>query len=173
MVDFIYICIFFDDTCYKFENTYFDNKIIKITFPCESAWKQSILFRQNNIEKMITDRYDRTMFLLSSVFFKGYENLDSVYKAIRHMNQQCRNRRLRVTGDTLVSNLNKITQKIADKKFIMKEGVSMKKPWKVLLISVGVIGLASVVILGCVYLRDAVRHLRNVKAILFRKIQKN
>ncbi|MBQ6893777.1 MAG: hypothetical protein IJN48_06175, partial [Clostridia bacterium] len=33
------ICIYFDDTCYKFENTYFDNKIIKLTFPCDSRLK--------------------------------------------------------------------------------------------------------------------------------------
>ena len=35
------VCIYFDDVYYKFENTYFDNKIIKITFPAENRLKQS------------------------------------------------------------------------------------------------------------------------------------
>ena len=33
------ICIYFDDICYKFENTYFDNKIVKISFSLQKHRK--------------------------------------------------------------------------------------------------------------------------------------
>lgn len=116
------ICIYFDDTYYKFENTYFDNKIIKITFPCESALKQSVIFWQDSIEDMIRNGYDRTMYLLRSVFSEGYENLDYIYRTIDYMNQNNKNNSnkncLRITGDVLVTNLNKVTQKFINKKIV-------------------------------------------------------
>lgn len=116
------ICIYFDDTYYKFENTYFDNKIIKITFPCESALKQSVIFWQDSIEDMIRKGYDRTMYLLKSVFSEGYENLDYIYRTIDYMNQNNKNSSnkncLRITGDVLVTNLNKVTQKFINKKIV-------------------------------------------------------
>ncbi len=112
------ICIYFDDTCYKFENTYFDNKIIKITFPCRSVLKQSVIFKQESIEEMIKNGYDRTMHLLHPVFLKGYENLNYIYRAITYMNQNNENNSLRVTGDVLVTNLNKITQRLTKRKII-------------------------------------------------------
>lgn len=112
------ICVYFDDTCYNFENTYFNNKIIKITIPCESMLKHSLIFRHDRIEDMIKDGYERTTYLLKSVFAEGYENLEAVYGAIEQMNRDNRNRGFRVTGDVLVTNLNKITQKLTRKKIL-------------------------------------------------------
>ncbi len=111
------ICIYFDDTCYKFENTYFDNKLIKITFPCESMLKQSVVFKQDRIEKMLKDGYDRTKYILETVFAQGYENLDHIYPTIEHMNQDNKGS-LRITGDVLVTNLNKITQRLTKRKIL-------------------------------------------------------
>lgn len=111
------ICIYFDDTCYKFENTYFNNKVIKITFPCKSVLKQSVIFKQDSIDDMIKDGYDRTMYLLNTVFLEGYENTEYVCQAINYMNQS-NNNPLRITGDVLVTNLNKITQKLTKKKIL-------------------------------------------------------
>lgn len=110
------ICIYFDDICYKFENTCFDNKIIKITFPCESTLRQSVVFKQDSIEEMIKNGYDRTMCLLKSVFSEGYENLQHIYNTIDYMNRNNKNSSLRITGDVLVTNLNKITQKLTKRK---------------------------------------------------------
>lgn len=112
------ICIYFDDTCYKFENTYFDNKIIKITFPCESLLKQSVVFRQDSIDNMIKYGYDRTMYLLKTVFSEGYENLEYIYHTIEYMNQNKKSNSLRITGDVLVTNLNKLTQRLTKRKFL-------------------------------------------------------
>lgn len=112
------ICVYFDDTCYKFENTYFDNKIIKITFPCESVLKQSIVFNKQSIENMIKTGYDRTRFILKNVLAEGYENLDYIYRTIDFINQNNRNNSLRITGDVLVTNLNKITQRLTKRKIL-------------------------------------------------------
>lgn len=112
------ICIYFDDTCYKFENTYFDNKIIKITFPTENILKQSIIFKQDSIENMIKNGYERTTFLLKTIFSEGYDNLENIYRTIDYMNRNNKNNSLRITGDVLVTNLNKITQKLAKRKIL-------------------------------------------------------
>lgn len=112
------ICIYFDDVCYKFENTYFDNKIIKITFPCNTLIKQSLTVNQESIEHMIEDGYNRTVDILNSILHNGYEDLDYIYKAI-----ECKNlnetHSLRITGDVLVTNINKVTQKFAKRKILV------------------------------------------------------
>jgi len=112
------ICIYFDDACYKFENTYFDNKIIKITFPCESMLRQSIVINKQSIEEMIKGGYDRTTYILKNILSEGYENLDCIYRTIDFMNQNSRNNCLRITGDVLVTNLNKITQRLTKRKIL-------------------------------------------------------
>ena len=105
------ICVYFDDTCYKFENTFFDNKVIKITFPCESMLKQSVVFKKEAIDDMIKSGYDRTTHILRKVFAQGYENVE-------HMNQKNKGNNLRITGDVLVTNLNKITQRLTKRKIL-------------------------------------------------------
>ena len=111
------ICIYFDDICYKFENTYFDNKIIKITFPCEGMLRKSVVFRRESIESMIREGYERAMYILGTVLAEGYDNISYIYPTIDHMN--CNNNcSLRITGDVLVTNLNKITQKLTKRRII-------------------------------------------------------
>ena len=112
------ICIYFDDACYKFENTYFDNKIIKLNFPGKSLVKQSLLFERDSIEEMIKDGYDKTMYILETVFSKGYLNLEHIYHSIDYMNHTKGSSDLRITGDALVTNLNKITQKLTKRKIL-------------------------------------------------------
>ena len=112
------ICVYFDDTCYKFENTYFDNKIIKLTFPSESTIRQSVVVKQSNLDYMIKNGYERTNFLLRSIFSEGYDNLDYIYQNIDYLNRNTQNKSLRITGDVLVTNLNKITQKLTKRKIL-------------------------------------------------------
>lgn len=112
------ICIYFDAASHKFENTYFDNKIIKITFPAEGLLKQSVILQRDSIEEMVKCGYDRTIELLESVFSKGYEDLDHIYHIIDQRNQNSKNERFRITGDVLVTNLNSITSKMAKRKIV-------------------------------------------------------
>ncbi len=112
------ICVYFDDTCYKFESTYFDNKVIKITFPNESRLKQSVVFNSQSIEEMIRCGYEKTTYILKNILANGYEDLDSIYRSIDFMNQNNKNNNLRITGDVLVTNLNKITQRLTKRKIL-------------------------------------------------------
>ncbi len=112
------ICLYFDDTSYKFENTYFDDRIIKITFPCETRLKQSITFQQDSIEDMIQSGYDTTNNLLKIIFAEGYQNLDYIYHTIKFINRNTKSSNLRITGDVLVTNLNRITQRLTKRKVL-------------------------------------------------------
>ena len=111
------ICIYFDDVCYKFENARLDKKVIKISFPADSLLRQSVLFEQESIDAMIRKGYERTYHLLKSVFYEGYENTAYIYKTIDYMNRT-NNPSLRITGDVLVTNLNKVTQRLAKRKIL-------------------------------------------------------
>ena len=115
-IDYI-ICIYFDDVCYKFENTDFDSKIVKITFPNETSIRQSFVFQQDSIDKMLEDGYERTKNILKQYFSDGYDNLEQIYRNIDLLNQN-KDSRLRLTGDVIITNFNKITQKLTRKKIL-------------------------------------------------------
>lgn len=112
------ICIYFDDTSYRFESAYFDNKVIKITFPSESVLRESVVFTRGGIERMLDGGYERTRHILRSILYDGYDDTESIYKAI-----ECHNRgtpqSLRLTGDVMVTNLNKVAQKFASRHIII------------------------------------------------------
>ena len=112
------ICIYFDDVCYKFESIDFDNKIIKITFPNETSLKQSFVFQQDSIDKMLEDGYERTKNILKEYFSDGYDNLEQIYRNIEFINQNNKDSRLRLTADVIITNFNKITQKLTRRKIL-------------------------------------------------------
>ncbi len=116
-IDYI-ICIYFDDICYKFESTDFDNKIIKITFPDETSLRQSFVFQQDSIDNMLEVGYERTKNLLKTYFSDGYDNLEQIYRNIDFVNQNSKDSPLRLTGDVIITNFNKITQKLARRKIL-------------------------------------------------------
>lgn len=113
------ICIYFDDVCYKFENAEFDSKIIKLTFPAEGAVRQSLVFKPDSIQKMLKDGYDISENILAQVFKNGYEDLEYIYKEIQRSSVKTPEKSLRVTGDVLVTNLNKVAQKFAKKRILL------------------------------------------------------
>lgn len=112
------ICIYFDNSNYMFENTYFDNKIIKLTFPSSSVLKQSIVVEEDSITSMIKSGYDTSMHLLDSVLGEGYDNIESIYHKIELINKQKKSPRIRITGDFMVTHLNKVTQRLTKKKIL-------------------------------------------------------
>ena len=116
-IDYI-ICVYFDDICYKFESTDFDNKIIKITFPDETSLRQSFVFEQDSLDRMLEIGYERTKDILKKYFSDGYDNLEQIYRNIDLMNRANKHSRLRLTGDVITTNFNKLTQKFAKRKII-------------------------------------------------------
>lgn len=111
------ICIYFDDTTYKFENKNFNSKVIKVTFPCANALKSSVVISKESIHNMIEEGYYRTFGLLNSIFYKGYQDLDTIYRAIESQDLN-KEKSIRVTGDVVVSNINKVMQKLIKKNII-------------------------------------------------------
>ncbi len=112
------ICVYFDDVSYKFESTDFDNRIIKITFPATSKFKQSVVFKKDSIDYMMKDGFERTTKLLNAVFANGCDDLDYIFNQIEKLNGTDNDNSLRITGDVLVTNLNKITNRLIKKKIL-------------------------------------------------------
>ncbi len=112
------ICIYFDDSSYTFENTGFDGKVIKITFPSKSIVQQSVVFQRDSINQMIQDGYEITRNLLQVIFINGAGDLASIYDRISFINKQYSERHLRITGDMVVSNLNRVLQKLTRKQIV-------------------------------------------------------
>ncbi len=110
------ICVYFDTVGYKFESSSFDDKIIKIYFPTQKI-TESLCLTDNGVSKMITDGYDRTSFVLNSLFSRGYDDLDYIYKGIKLMNND--KSTLRITGDILATGTNKIIQKFTKRKIYL------------------------------------------------------
>lgn len=110
------ICIYFDDICYEFENTDFNNKIIKIVFPGKSILKQSFVVSQKSIENMIEEGYEKTKTVLQDVFRNGNNDIEYINKIIVANNNSHKKESKRITADVVFTNLNKITQKITKRK---------------------------------------------------------
>lgn len=110
------ICVYFDESSYIFEHTEFDSKIIKVMFKSNKLIKDSLVFNKEAITDMISKGYNKTKQLLDIVFSKGTDNLDYIYDTIKLMNEESGEKKLRITGDYLVTNINKVVQKLVNKK---------------------------------------------------------
>lgn len=113
------ICVYFDDIGYKFENSQFDEKIIKVNFPNMSNVKNSFILRPEEIGKMISDGYDRTHDILCSIFENGHDDLDTVYNNIRNHNKNLGDPKLRLTTDVVITNVNKLLARFSRRKNIL------------------------------------------------------
>lgn len=113
------ICIYFDKNNYLFESRYFDNKVIKITFYDEKeVLKKSIWFEKESIENMLNFGYSKAKSILDFVFMKGTDDLQEIYSKIEELNSLNMNKQIRLTGDIAINNLNKVAQRITNRKFI-------------------------------------------------------
>ncbi len=111
------ICVYFDDSSYKFENTEFDKKVIKIVFMNEGFIRESFFFSRKGIDAMIAEGYRKTHEILEKVFAHGHADLPYIYNAIEEMDRG-KLAKLRVTADVLITNLNKVMQKLTKRKIL-------------------------------------------------------
>ena len=114
------ICIYFDDFNYIFEDDSADNRIIKLTFPDDKIISNSINVNHNAIIYMINEGYSRTRRLFSDIFSNGTDDLDTIYCKIEQNNLHELNKKKRITGDVLVTNMNKVVKKIVRNKRILR-----------------------------------------------------
>lgn len=107
------ICIYFDDINYIFENYDLDGKIIRLTFPDNKIISNSVCIQHEAILSMINEGYRKTKEILSFIFAQGCDELDVIYSRIAEINAAYNgNRDVRITGDVMVTNLNKLTKKM-------------------------------------------------------------
>lgn len=117
-IDYV-LCIYFDDFNYIFEDYATDNKIIKLTFPDDKIISNSINVNHNAIIYMVAEGYNRTKRILSDVFSAGTDDLDTIYRKIEQSNSQKEKRKIRITGDVVVTNMNKIVKRVVKHKQII------------------------------------------------------
>lgn len=107
------ICIYFDEINYIFEDYNSDNKVIRLTFSDNKILSNSVCIQHDSIVKMIDEGYRHTKEILTFVFSEGFNDLDSIHEKIAMVNAKNMNdRSVRITGDVIVSNINKLTKKI-------------------------------------------------------------
>ena len=83
------IVVYFDNVSYIFENMAFDKKV---------------------------RGYDVACRLLDPIFDKDMQTKDEVYDYIKQVNKRYGNKEVRVTGDMLVTNINRVVNKLAKRK---------------------------------------------------------
>ncbi len=113
------ICIYFDDIGYKFEDKRFDDKVIKITFPDMKSVRNSLLVEPKEIDHMLSEGYERTMYVLRSIFANGHDDLEFIRRAIGIHNTHMGAPKLRLTGDVVVTNVNKALSMFLRRKNIL------------------------------------------------------
>lgn len=108
------ICIYFDEDHYLFENQMFDQKVLKITFPTKSILKESLIYNPDEIRKNIEKGYQRTQTILSMLLDENMAEKDIRYR-IAQVNGE-KSKKIRITGDLIVTNLNRVLQRFVRKK---------------------------------------------------------
>ena len=109
------IVVHFDNNSYTFENEYFDNKLIKINFLDDKIIKNSFAFDKKTISYMIDTGYEQSKAVFDMIFSNGTENLEYIYEKIDFFNMLKGGKRLRITGDVVVNNINRLLRKIVQK----------------------------------------------------------
>lgn len=115
------ICIYFDDFNYIFEDYTADNKIIKLTFPDDKIISNSINISHDAIAYMMDEGYRRTKRILSDIFAAGTEDLEAIYQKIEQINSRDDKKKVRITGDVVVTNMNKVVKRVIRRKRILEE----------------------------------------------------
>lgn len=115
------ICIYFDDFNYIFEDYTADNKIIKLTFPDDKIISNSINISHDAIAYMMDEGYRRTKRILSDIFAAETEDLEAIYQKIEQINSRDDKKKVRITGDVVVTNMNKVVKRVIRHKRILEE----------------------------------------------------
>lgn len=117
-VDYI-VCMYFDKYHYTFESDLYDKKIIKICFDeSETFLSQSFWFTAASIERMIQAGRRKAETILDFVFGGG-KDAARVSDRIQTLDSMCGEKRVRVTGDVIVNNFNRLSKHLA-KRTILK-----------------------------------------------------
>lgn len=121
------ICIYFDDYNYVFEDYSYDDKIIKLTFPDNKRISNSVRISHESIMDMMAEGYRRTREILSDIFDGGMDDLQSIYAGIERQNGEDYKKMVRITGDVIVTNMNKLAKKVVRSQKIMDSSAARRQ----------------------------------------------
>ena len=107
----IVICNHFDNYFYTFENSCFDKKVIPLIYQTRSV-RESFLFSRNAIDTMIQSGFQQTYEKLYPIFSDMNRCEDQIYQQICCLRSSDGKKKLRLTGDMVTTNLNKITRRL-------------------------------------------------------------
>ena len=83
----------------------------------------SFILTREKIDEMIRVGYDYTTEKLKTYFANGIEDLDYIYKTIEESNYSPVTKpTYRLTVDTVISNLNRVTQKLTKRQGVKPKG---------------------------------------------------
>ena len=108
------ICLYFDEEYYLFENQMFDQKVLKIVFPTKSILMESLIYKPDDIKKNIEKGYQRTYTILNMLLEESVDDQD-IKNRIAQINGE-KNKKIRITGDLIVTNLNRVLQRFIKRK---------------------------------------------------------
>ena len=112
------VCVYFNEYNYVFESHYFDNKVIKITFDDKQFVSKSIWLSEDGINSMISDGYKKAKSIFDFVFISGVDNVERIYDQIEALNSFNPRKKMRLTGDVVVGNINRVVQRVTKRKII-------------------------------------------------------
>jgi len=106
------IVVHFDQNNYIFENRYFDGKLIKINFLDNKIIRDSLAFDKDSIAYMIKSGFEESMTVFDMIFKNGPDDIETVYRRIKFLNDLRDKKSFRLTGDVVVTNMNRVLKKI-------------------------------------------------------------
>lgn len=110
------IVVYFDNVSYIFENMVFDKKVLKLIYPTKQTIMDSFTFEEKAIDQMISRGFDHADRILYPIFEENMQDKSEIYAYIKKLNSKYGSKEVRVTGDMLVTNLNRVVNKLAKRK---------------------------------------------------------
>lgn len=112
------ICVYFDNSDYVFENAELDAKIIKMNFTENASLKSSLYAQNEHILQMIQEGYKKADEVCRRLFENGYEDVEYILRENAVLQKYHKEKHIRISGDIIVNNMNKVMQKLIKRKII-------------------------------------------------------
>jgi predicted acylesterase/phospholipase RssA len=106
------IVVYFDKNSYAFENEYFDNKLVKINFLDDGVIKNSLAFDRESVSTMLAQGYKQSKEVFEILLSNGTDDFEHIHKRIAFINGLQGETQLRITGDIVVNNINKLLRQL-------------------------------------------------------------
>ena len=114
------ILLYFDNQNMMFESAEFDNRIIKLNFP-DPSLKSSLKLTRDEVINMIDLGYCHSKRILEYIFKSGIDDAEEIRARIKKYNSRFSGRKVLLSGDILVRQMNKVVKKFARTEIISSD----------------------------------------------------